>query len=131
MQLSWNYNYGPFSHYIYDNAAVLIDDPGRIASNPVLAYQAALWFWMTPQSPKPSCHDVMTGNWQPSAADTSAGRLQGFGMTTNIINGGLECNMPTNAKVTDRVEFYKRYAGILNVAVDENSLYCDQMQSYR
>lgn len=86
---------------------------------------------MTPQSPKPSCHDVMTGNWQPSAADTSAGRLQGFGMTTNIINGGLECNMPTNAKVTDRVEFYKRYAGILNVAVDENSLYCDQMQSYR
>ena len=52
-------------------------------------------------------------------------------MTTNIINGGLECNMPTNSKVVDRVEYYKRYAGVLNVAVDEATLYCDQMQSYR
>lgn len=86
---------------------------------------------MTSQNPKPSCHDVMTGNWQPNAADTSAGRVSGFGMTTNIINGGLECNMPTNSKVVDRVEFYKRYAGILNVPVDEASLYCDKMQSYR
>eukprot|EP00930_Biecheleria_cincta_P019059 TRINITY_DN1465_c0_g1_i4.p1 TRINITY_DN1465_c0_g1~~TRINITY_DN1465_c0_g1_i4.p1 ORF type:complete len:546 (-),score=95.76 TRINITY_DN1465_c0_g1_i4:379-2016(-) len=131
MQLSWNYNYGPFSQFIYNDAAELINDPGRVASDPVLAYQAALWFWMTPQSPKPSCHEVMAGNWQPSAADTAAGRMPGFGMTTNIINGGLECNMPTNAKVTDRVEFYKRYAGILNVALDTASLYCDQMQSYR
>jgi len=52
-------------------------------------------------------------------------------MTTNIINGGLECNMPTNAKVEDRVGFYKRYADILNVAVDESTMYCDRMTSYR
>jgi hypothetical protein len=44
-------------------------------------------------------------------------------MVTNVINGGLECNMPTNDKVVDRVEYYKRYAGVLNVAVDEATLY--------
>lgn len=131
MQLSWNYNYGPFSKYIFDDESVLINDPSQVASDPVVAYQAAIWFWMTPQAPKPSCHDVMAGVWQPTQADLGAGRVAGYGMTTNIINGGLECNMATNDKVIDRVEFYKRYAGILNVAVDTDTLLCDQMQSYR
>jgi hypothetical protein len=38
-----------------------------------------MWFWMTPQSPKPSAHDVMAGRWTPSAADRAAGRKPGFG----------------------------------------------------
>ena len=38
---------------------------------------------------KPSCHAVMTGTWQPSAADSAANRQPGFGTTTNIINGGV------------------------------------------
>jgi chitinase len=131
VQLSWNYNYGAFSQYIYGDASVLIKNPSQVASNATLAYQAGLWFWMTAQSPKPSCHDAMTGAWQPTAADTAAGRVPGYGMVTNIINGGLECNMPTNSKVVDRVEYYNRYAQVLDVAVDESTLYCDQMQSYR
>jgi len=131
VQLSWNYNYGAFSQYIFGDASVLINDPSRVATNATLAYQAGLWFWMTPQSPKPSCHDAMTGVWQPTAEDISFGRVPGYGMTTNIINGGLECYMATNAKVVDRVEYYKRYAGVLNVAVDEATMYCDQMRSYR
>jgi len=131
VQLSWNYNYGAFSQYIFGDASVLINDPSRVATNATLAYQAGLWFWMTPQLPKPSCHDAMTGAWQPTAADSSLGRVPGYGMTTNIINGGLECDMATNSKVVDRVEYYKRYAGVLNVAVDEATLYCDQMRSYR
>jgi len=73
----------------------------------------------------------MSGEWTPTPSDLNMGRDAGYGMTTNIINGGLECNMPTNAKVEDRVGFYKRYADILNVAVDESTMYCDQMRSYR
>jgi len=131
VQLSWNYNYGAFSEYIFGDASVLINDPSQVATNATLAYQAGLWFWMTPQSPKPSCHEAMTGLWQPTAADSSLGRVPGYGMTTNIINGGLECDMATNSKVVDRVEYFKRYASVLNVAVDEATLYCDQMRSYR
>lgn len=131
MQLSWNYNYGPFSAAVFGDKDKLLKDPSLVARDPVVAYKAALWFWMTPQAPKPSCHAVMQGGWQPSAQDAAAGRRAGFGMTTNIINGGLECNQPTNAKVEDRVGFFRRYAGILGVAVDEASLYCDAMVSYR
>jgi len=56
-----------------------LNNPDAVAANPVLAFKTALWFWMTPQAPKPSPHDVMTGRWQPSAADVAAGRTPGFG----------------------------------------------------
>jgi len=131
MQLSWNYNYGAFSQASFGDSQKLLKDPSLVARDPVVAYKAALWFWMTPQSPKPSCHAVMSGAWQPTSQDLSSGREPGFGMTTNIINGGIECNQQTNAKVEDRVGFYKRYAGILGVSVDEGTLYCDNMVSYR
>ena len=131
MQLSWNYNYGPFSKAVFGDASKLLQEPATVASNATVAYMAGLWFWMTPQSPKPSAHDVMVGAWVPTEADTRAGRVPGYGMVTNIINGGKECNMPTNAKVEDRVLFYKHFAGIKGVTIDEKTLYCDQMQSYR
>jgi chitinase len=84
---------------------------------------------MTPQPPKPSAHDVMTGQWTPSSADLDLGRLPGFGMTTNIINGGLECGMPTNSKVEDRVAFYLRFTDMLAASPGED-LYCDEMAPY-
>jgi chitinase len=84
---------------------------------------------MTTQAPKPSAHDVMVGNWTPSPQDEALGRLPGFGMTTNIINGGLECNMPTHDKVEDRIGFFTRYVDLLGTDVGAN-LHCDMMASY-
>ena len=46
---------------------------------------------MTPQSPKPSMHDVMRGFFEPNDYDLSQDIYDGFGATTNIVNGGLEC----------------------------------------
>jgi len=132
VQLSWNYNYGQFSKELFGDASVLINDPDRVANDATLAFQSAIWFWMKVQSPKPSCHQVMSGQWTPSAQDLSLGRVSGFGMTTNIINGGLECGFATNKKVEDRVKFFERYLGVLNVATPgDETLYCNLMRSYR
>lgn len=79
-----------------------------------------MWFWMTPQGNKPSSHDVITGRWSPSAADKSAGRVPGYGVITNIINGGLECGRGQDARVADRIGFYKRYSEILGVSPGDN-----------
>ena len=49
---------------------------------------------MTPQSPKPSIHDIASGWFVPTQNDADAGIESGFGMTTNIINGGHECGNP-------------------------------------
>ncbi len=126
IQLSWNYNYGQAGDAL---GVDLLANPEQVATNPEYAIATALWFWMTPQAPKPSAHDVMVGNWIPSAQDTAQGRVPGFGMTTNIINGGIECNQPTTPAVEDRVGFFMRYAPMLSTTVGAN-LYCDSMASY-
>ena len=59
-QISWNYNYGPFSRMAYDDDKVLLANPDLVGSNGYTAFLSALWFYMTPQSPKPSMHEIAT-----------------------------------------------------------------------
>ncbi|KAM3695807.1 hypothetical protein ACB098_07G161700 [Castanea mollissima] len=117
IQLSWNYNYGRCGKAI---GVDLLNNPDLVATDPIISFKTAIWFWMTPQSPKPSCHDVITERWNPSGADSAAGRSRGYGTITNIINGGLECGKGWNAKVEDRIGFYKRYCDILGVGYGNN-----------
>ena len=126
MQLSWNYNYGAAGQAL---GLELLANPDLVKLDGTIAFSTALWFWMTPQPPKPSCHAVMSGGWTPSPDDTNKGRVSGFGMTINIINGGLECSIPTNDQVKDRVGFYRRFCEILGVNMGEN-LYCERMEHY-
>jgi chitinase len=126
LQLSWNYNYGQVGAALQLD---LLHDPGRVTRDGVVGFETALWFWMTPQAPKPSAHDVMTGAWQPSAADTAAGRVPGFGLTVNIINGGLECGIVRDPRVEDRVAFFERYASVLGTDVGDD-LRCATMKRF-
>jgi chitinase len=138
IQLSWNYNYLKFQQYYNQNLKGsnndidLINNPSQVSENALLAWESSLWFWMTPQYTKPSSHAVMTGEWVPTSQDIAIGRTSGFGMTVNIINGGIECSKPTNAKVEDRVKFYQRHGAIIGLSeiqLGENR-YCDNMQHY-
>jgi hypothetical protein len=71
-----SYNYGPAGQAVgFDG----LNNPEIVATDPVIAFKTALWFWMTPQSPKPSCHDVMAGRYTPTATDIAANRLPGYG----------------------------------------------------
>lgn len=126
IQLSWNYNYGQCGQAL---GLDLLSDPDQVATDPSIAFRTALWFWMTPQAPKPSCHDVMTGQWAPTADDTAAGRVPGFGLTVNIINGGIECGYPSPGQVLDRLGFYDRFTQILGTTPGDN-LDCEAMQPY-
>lgn len=133
IQISYNYNYGQVSEFIFGDKMVLLNNPEKVIEedftndgipDATLAFQTAIWFWMYPQSPKPSCHDVMVGNWIPTADDLAKGRgASKFGMTVNVINGGLECNKGDgDYRVSDRIGFYRHYASILGVTVED---YCD------
>ncbi|KAI8553947.1 hypothetical protein RHMOL_Rhmol05G0056600 [Rhododendron molle] len=126
IQISYNYNYGPAGSAI---GVDLLNNPDLVATDPVIAFKTALWFWMTAQSPKPSCHDVITGKWNPSAADGSAGRVPGFGAITNIVNGGLECGHGSDSRVQDRIGFFKRYCEVLGISPGDN-LDCGNQRSF-
>uniref|UniRef100_A0A0D9VP73 chitinase n=1 Tax=Leersia perrieri TaxID=77586 RepID=A0A0D9VP73_9ORYZ len=108
----------------------LVNNPDLVSSDPVVAFRTAIWFWMTAQSPKPSCHAVITNQWTPSDDDRSLGRVPGYGMATNIINGKLECGKvnPTDGD-NDRVGFYKRYCDMLQIGPGEN-LDCSNQMYY-
>ncbi|KAE9450257.1 hypothetical protein C3L33_17850, partial [Rhododendron williamsianum] len=114
IQITHHYNYGPAGTAIKSN---LLANPDLVATDPIISFKTAFWFWMTPQSPKPSSHDVITGRWTPSPADSAAGRVPGYGVITNIINGGIECGKGSTREQEDRIGFYKRYSGIMGVGL--------------
>ncbi|XP_020079846.1 basic endochitinase C-like [Ananas comosus] len=116
-QLSYNINYGLAGKAL---GVDLLNDPDLVATDPTISFETAFWFWMTPQLGKPSCHDVITDRWIPSDFDIQRGRLPGFGVTTNIINGMLECGHGIDSRVAHRIGFYKRYCDILGVSYGDN-----------
>ena len=119
IQLSYNYNYGPASEFIFGDKKVLLDNPDLVIQDAALAFQTAIWFWMTPQYPKPSAHNVMVGKWVPNDLDKTKNRVPGLGMTVNIINGGVECGQgKEKPQVLSRIGYYKRYTGIYNIGTD-------------
>jgi basic endochitinase B len=126
IQLSWNYNYGAFGAAL---GIDLLGNPDLVTSDGAIAFETALWFWMTAQAPKPSAHDALLGLWQPSDEDRSLGRLPGFGMTINIINGGLECGFDTEGRVEDRVRFFRHFVSELATSEGEN-VECETMTPY-
>jgi chitinase len=82
---------------------------------------------MTPQSPKPSAHAVMTNQWVPTAGDLSKNRKPGFGTVINIINGGLECGegrgSDKDIKAQNRIDAYRRILAIMNAPTEDSGKY--------
>ena len=109
IQLSWNYNYGQMSVILFQDKNVLLQNPEIVVQDGVIGFMTGLWFWLTPQPPKPSAHDVILSTWQPTPADITAGRTQhGFGMTIMVINGGLEGNLTeADGRIWRRVGHYR------------------------
>nr|XP_028957603.1 endochitinase EP3-like [Malus domestica] len=99
LQLTWNYNYGAAGNSIgFDR----LNSPETVASDPVVAFKTALWFWMN--------------NVRPVLS-------QGFGATIRAINGEVECDGKLPDAVQARTNYYKDYCNQLNVNPGGN-LYC-------
>lgn len=120
IQLSWNYNYGLISGIIYGTKDKLLQQPELIVNDGKLGFMTAILFWMTPQPPKPSAHDVMVGNWTPSESDMAKGLIQpGFGITIMIINGNLEGNLDeSDRRVGRRVGFYRKITSQMGISIE-------------
>ncbi len=132
LQLSYNGNYGYASDCIFGDKTVLLNNPDLVATNAVVAFKAAIFFWMTPVTYKPSAHDVMVGNWKAKADDTAKNRAPGFGMTINIINGDIECNHGDAVfGMTDRIGFYQHFLNILGAKDPNCACNCGKMQPFK
>ncbi|XP_074591962.1 chitinase-like protein 1 [Curcuma longa] len=109
----WNYNYG----LVGDGIKVdLLNHPEYLEQNATIAFQAAMWRWMTPMKKKqPSAHDVLVGNWKPTTNDTLSKRLPGFGLTMNILYGDSICGQGFIDPMNNIISHYQYYLDLMGV----------------
>ena len=130
-QLSYNYNYGPFSEAMTGDIRTLLDNPELVADT-WYNLASAVFFFLYPQPPKPSMLHVIDGTWQPNSNDIASNLTPGFGVTTQIINGGVECGGSVEvAQSLNRIEYYQNFAAYLGVTIsDDEVLGCKGMQQF-
>ncbi|WP_318500289.1 chitinase [Photobacterium leiognathi] len=132
-QLSYHFNYGAFSEVMFDgDATVLLNDPGLVADS-WLNLASAIWFFLTPQAPKPAMLHVIDRTWKPSQRELDAGITYGFGTTINVINGGIECGEQNKDKgqPVNRIRYWEGLAEHYEIAIaaDEKNT-CWQQTPY-
>ncbi|XP_077212388.1 chitinase-like protein 1 [Tasmannia lanceolata] len=109
----WNYNYGIIGQGLKQD---LLNHPEYIEQNATLAFQSAMWTWMTPKREKqPSAHDVFVGNWKPTKNDTLSNRLPGFGTTMNILYGDLVCGQGDVDSMNNIASHYLYYLDLMGI----------------
>jgi len=107
------------------DATVLLNDPAQVADT-WLNLASAVWFFLTPQAPKPAMLHVIDRTWAPSSRETAAGIGYGFGTTINIINGGIECGEQNRDKgqPVNRIRYWEGLSDhyqIIKQADEENT----------
>jgi len=85
LQLTWNYNYGAAGAKLQFDG---LGNPEKVAEDPALTFQAALWYWMN------TVHIRVP---------------DGFGATTRAINGDVECDGKRPDLVSARASYYQDY----------------------
>lgn len=119
-QLSYHFNYGPFSEVMFDgDATVLLNNPALVADS-WLNLASAIWFFLTPQAPKPAMLHVIDRTWKPSQREIDAGIGYGFGTTINIINGGIECGEQnkTKGQPVNRIRYWEGLAAHYQIPIE-------------
>ena len=128
-QLSYNYNYGPFSQAMNNgDQSVLLKNPDLVAST-WLNLASATFFFVYPQPPKPSMLHVLDGTWVPNQADLTAGAGNNFATTIMIINA--ECGEGSEKPAAqNRIDYFKQFAADLGWDYSAEKLSCATMQRF-
>ncbi|KAF3338725.1 chitinase-like protein 1 [Carex littledalei] len=114
----WNTNYGRIGDGIKID---LLHHPEYLEQNATLAFQAALYEWMTPKGKKqPSPHDAFVCNWKPTKNDTAEHRQCGFGATMNILYSDLICGQGFIDPMNVMISHYQYYLDLMGLGREES-----------
>ncbi|GAV58995.1 Glyco_hydro_19 domain-containing protein [Cephalotus follicularis] len=113
----WNYNYGATGEALKVD---LLNHPEFIQQNATLAFQAAIWRWMTGiKKSQPSAHDIFVGNWKPTKNDTLANRGPNFGTTMNVLFGDGVCGQGDIDAMNNIISQYLYYLDLMGVGREQ------------
>ncbi|QLG89896.1 chitinase [Chitinibacter bivalviorum] len=125
-QLSYNYNYGPFSQAMFDGDQFKLLNNPELVADTWLNLASAVFFFIYPQPPKPSMLHVIDGTWVPNDFDKSRQLGNDFPTTIQIINA--ECqDSPTKAAAQNRIDYYTQFAKDLGWDISKESMKCAGM----
>jgi len=128
IQISYNFNYGLFQQWLQKEGIThngkpvdILGEPNLVMTktDPPLAVMASLWFYMTPQSPKPAMHDIVIGNWVSPDSSYAAGV---FGPTSLVINnecGGEDKTDPGGAGESRRIKAFRWFTWYFRVPMNK------------
>ena len=129
---------------MFGDVSVLLDNPERVADT-WLNLASAIFFYVYPQPPKPSMLHVIDGTWIPGNSDIAEGRVRGtggvntpvtnggFGVTTLIINGGVECGgSAEHIQSQNRIKYYREFSQYFGLDIPSSEvLGCKNMPSFK
>ena len=118
IQLSWNYNYGAFNHWLYDNGlfADLITERDTLLRFPNFLGEVSNISRSTQDLGLPQTNS----GYEPATADGDTTDPEVFayrvGTVINIVNGGLECHRAArwHGGPPQRASYYNAYAAYFN-----------------
>jgi hypothetical protein len=70
----------------YDRSEKFQENPGLVGDDGYFGFASAIWKYMHIESPGPSAHSVITGNFVPNAGDLQAGHNGGFGTAILVLS---------------------------------------------
>ncbi|KNA13195.1 hypothetical protein SOVF_118900 [Spinacia oleracea] len=126
----WNYNYGAAGVALKED---LLNHPEYIEQNATLAFQAAIWRWMTPlKKGQPSAHQAFVGDWKPTKNDTLSNRFPGFGITMNILYGDGVCGKGEVDDMNNIMSHYQHYLDLMGVGAEQagTNLTCGEQKAF-
>jgi len=85
------YIYGPdmyywFSQIVYGDSTIT-DAPSTVGTDPMAWWMSGMLTWMVPMNGKPSPHNIMLGQWEPTWAEAEYGITDGFGAVSALFYG--------------------------------------------
>jgi hypothetical protein len=131
IQISWNYNYGAFSEWLFGDKNVLLQNPDKVDPEGPMGFIAAFWFWFSPRdfySMSPVGGSIRTRDaiihWKDNQMNSiyndgvDYDKYAGLGLSTNVINGGIECTS-NGASGLWRVTYFLSVASRLRVDIPD------------
>ncbi|XP_074271203.1 chitinase-like protein 1 [Silene latifolia] len=134
LPIYWNVNYGATGEALKVD---LLNHPEYIEQNATLAFQAAIWRWMTPiKKGQPSAHQAFCGEaagWKPTKNDTLSHRITGFGTTMNVLYGDQLCGQGEDVQEMNTIiTHYLYYADKMGIGREKAGLNvsCGQQKAF-
>ncbi|XP_039034513.1 chitinase-like protein 1 [Hibiscus syriacus] len=132
LPIYWNYNYGAAGEGIKVD---LLHHPEYLEQNATIAFQAAIWRWMTRiKKDQPSAHEIFVGDWKPTKNDTLAKRGPTFGTTMNVLYGEYTCGQGDINPMNTIISHYLYYLDLLGIGREQagpnEDLTCAEQEAF-